>query len=160
MKRSDFLKSLGLLSGGLLLPDNPYLQTQSVKIYDNYIRALTHYDIDKVRLHIQEGDTLSLVRDQDNLYDSFAVAIHYQEWKLGYIAAYENIVMANMLDAGVSLKAYISQVDFKKPLHESIAIAIYADLIQPTEKLIDNILALQRADDAPDIYRQHDIFNT
>ncbi len=153
MKRSDFLKNLGLAAGGIFIPGNSYIETKNIKIYDNYIRGLQHYDFDTIKSNIKEGDELILKREQENLYDSFAIEIYFGKHKLGYIAAYENIVLANMIDANVTLNAFVSQKDLNKEFYETLAIEIYTTLICPSQKLINNILSEQRADDAPDIYR-------
>lgn len=63
MNRTNFIKSLGLGTGGLILPLNPLISTQSVKIYDNYIRGLMHYDFKKIRNRIKEGDKVQLIRE-------------------------------------------------------------------------------------------------
>lgn len=111
MNRIDFLKSSGLGAGGLILPVNGLINTKSVKIYDNYIRGLMHYDFKKIKDSIQEGDEVQLVREPTNIYDSFAIQVNSGEERLGYLAAYENIVLANMMDTGVGLRAYVSQKD-------------------------------------------------
>jgi len=49
MNRTDLFKSLGLGAGGLILPVNGLINTKSVKIYDNYIRGLMHYDFKKIK---------------------------------------------------------------------------------------------------------------
>lgn len=154
MNRTDFLKSLGLGAGGLILPSNSFLQTKPVKIYDNYVRGLMHYDFREVDDAIKEGDEVQLLREPTNPYDSFAIQVNIGECRLGYISAYENIVIANMLDAGVSLTAKVSNKDLKRSLTECLAVAVFAELLIPTQKLIDSMLAENRADDAIDVYRQ------
>lgn len=156
MNRTDFLKSLGLGAGGLVLSSNSFLQTKSVKIYDNYVRGMMHYDFKKVKDIIKEGDTVQLLREPTNPYDSFAVQINVGEHRLGYISAYENIVIANMLDAGVNLIATVSQKDLARSAQEWLSVEVFAELVIPTQKLIDSMLAENRADDAIDIYRQGD----
>ncbi len=156
MKRTDFLKSLGLGAGGLILPSNSLINTQPVKIYDNYIRGAMHYDYRKIKDEIKEGDEVQLLREQDNIYDSFAVQVNKEQYRLGYLAAYENIVLANMMDSGIGLKAYISQKNLKRHAQEWLAIEVFAELVVPTQKLIDTMLAESRADDAMDIYRKGD----
>lgn len=153
MNRIDFLKSLGLGAGGLILPANGLISTKSVKIYDNYIRGLMHYDFNEIEDNIQAGDEVHLVRESTNIYDSFAIQVNRGDKRLGYIAAYENIVLANMMDAGVDLSAYISQKDLKRPAQEWLAIEVFAELVIPTQQLVDSVLAQHRADDAPDVYR-------
>src|SRR5690606_8548561 len=109
--RTDFLKSIGLGAGGLILPAKGLISTKSVKIYDNHIRGLMHYDFNEIEDNIQAGDEVHLVRESTNIYDSFAIQVNRGDKRLGYIAAYENIVLANMMDAGVGLSAYISHKD-------------------------------------------------
>ena len=116
-----------------------------------------HYDFKKIKDDIKEGDEVQLVREPTNIYDSFAVQVNKDKKRLGYLAAYENIVIANMLDAGVGLRAYISQKDIKRSAQEWLAIEVYAELVIPTQKLMDSVLAANRADDVPDIYRLGDV---
>ncbi|MGK6353094.1 HIRAN domain-containing protein [Parapedobacter sp. DT-150] len=153
MKRTAFLKSLGLGAGGLVLSSHSFLQTKPVKIYDNYVRGLMHYDFREVEDIIKEGDEVQLLREPTNPYDSFAIQVNIGEWRVGYISAYETIVIANMLDTGVYLTAKVSQKDLKRSLTECLAIEIFAELVIPSPKFIDRMLADNRADDAPDIYR-------
>src|SRR5690606_2896302 len=107
MNRSDFLRTLGLGATGLLLPTNSFVSTQTIKLYDNYVRGLAPYDFKVLRNELKEGDEVTLVRESDNPYDSFAIQVNYNHHRLGYVAAYENIVLANMMDKGVYLRAYI-----------------------------------------------------
>lgn len=153
MDRPSFIKSLGLGTAGLILPSNAFINTRPVKIYDNYVRGLMHYSFSKVKGSIKEGDEIQLIRESDNPYDSFAVQVKYGEHRLGYLAAYENIVLANMLDSGVNLRGFVSQINLKRLPEEWFAVEVFTDLCIPSQKLIDNILSSHRADDAPDLYR-------
>ncbi len=152
MNRSDFIKSVGLGAGGLILP-NSYIIGKPIKVYDNYVRGLAHYQFGEIKKSVKEGNELLLVREHQNLYDSFAIQVNYKEYRIGYIATYENIVLANMLDAGVNLTAFVNQKDLNRSLYESLAVEVYAEMVQPTQKLIESMLAERRADDASDIYR-------
>ncbi len=151
MNRIDFIKSLGLASTGLILPTN-LLGKSLVKIYDNYIRGVQYYQYSRVKELLKEGDTLLLKHERENIYDTFAVEVYYQEYKLGYLAAYENIVIANMLDANVELTTQVSQHN-PKDSYQSIAVEVFADLITPTPQLL-TALQNARASDAEDLYRQ------
>lgn len=154
MERSDFLKSIGLGIGGLILPSNSFINVQSIKIYDNYVKGLVHYNFNETGKQIKEGDELQLVRDAENTYDSFAIRVFYKEQKLGYIAAFENVVLANMMDKGVKLNAFVSHIDLSRNIYEALAVEIHAELVIPTQKLIESMLAENRSDDANDIYRK------
>ncbi len=152
MKRSYFLQSLGLGATGLILPKS-LLTKSMIKIYDNYIRGMTHYDYKKVKNQISVGDKLQLVREKENMHDAFAVQVFYNNHKLGYLAAYENIVIANMLDAKVELKSYVSECDDNRGYFKSMSVEIFTELITPTPQLISE-LQNKRADEVTDIYRK------
>ena len=153
MKRSKFIQNLGLGAGGLLLP-NALISSKSIMIYDNYVRGLEFYNYRKLRQEIKEGDAITLVREEDNIHDSFATAIYFNDFKLGYIPAYENIVIANMLDAGVELKTFASSIDIDSGLQYAFSIKVFAELVVSTDKLITILKEDKRADDAPDLYRE------
>lgn len=151
MNRTTFIKSLGLGASGLMLPANRLINTQPVKIYDNYIRGLMHYDFKNVREDIKEGDEVQLAHEPANMYDSFAIQVNRGEERLGYLAVYENIVLANMTDAGAGLRAYVCKKDLKWSAQQWLTIEVFTKLVVPTQKLVDSVLAANRADDAPDI---------
>lgn len=153
MNRAEFLKILGLGAVGLALPPS-LVKRHTVKIYDNYLRGTAYYYAEKLLSIIKEGDELQLKREPDNVYDCFAIAVYYYGYKLGYIPAYENIVLANMLDKGVNLHAFVSLCDPDENMYRAIAIEVYADLIAPTEKLL-SAMEDKRADELVDIYRQY-----
>lgn len=151
MERSDFLKTLGLGAGGLVLP--PHLAThKSIKVYDNYIRGTQYYSYKTLKKVLKEGDSLQLVREHNNIYDVFAISVFFDELKLGYISAYENIVLANMLDAGVDLKVFVSKHNKNDSKFNAIAIEVYVQLITASDSLIKMQTNL-RADDNIDKYR-------
>ena len=93
MNRSDFLKVLGLGTTGLIIPNTTWSQ-KPVKIYDNYVKGLAHYQFEKIRKQLDVGVELHLKRENTNVYDSFAIEVYFNEHKLGYLAAYENIAIA------------------------------------------------------------------
>ncbi|PID68172.1 MAG: hiran domain protein [Flavobacteriia bacterium] len=152
MKRSEFIKSLGLGASGLILPRN-LLSKSKVKIYDNYIRGINRYNYSKIKSQIAIGDELQLIREESNIHDVFAVQVFYDGYKLGYLTAYENIVIAHMLDAEVELKSYVSEWGEDKDSYSRMAIEIFAERISPTPQLIT---ALQNtsADEVVDVYRK------
>lgn len=154
MKRSEFLKAIGLGATGLILPKS-LLGKTPVKIYDNYVKGMQHYQYHEVNKLLSVGSELILKREEDNLHDAFAVEVYFEHYKLGYLPAYENIVIANMLDAKVELIAKISYFNPKSPIWkmETLGVEIFAELITPTSQLITE-LQNARANDIEDIYRQ------
>ena len=154
MNRSEFLKTLGLGATGLILPKN-LLSKSSVKIYDNYVKGMQHYQYERVKEQLAVGSELMLKREDTNIHDAFAVEVYFESYKLGYLPAYENIVIANMLDAKVELTAKVSYFDPKVPIWkmENLGVEVFAELITPTPQLI-NELQNARANDVEDIYRK------
>ncbi|MBI1221827.1 MAG: hiran domain protein [Bacteroidetes bacterium] len=153
MRRSDFIKGLGLASSGLILPGPkslslPNLYTKPIKIYDNYLRGTHYYDLNRVFETLKVGDVAELKRIPDHKHDSFAIEVYWEmEHKLGYIPAYENVVLANLLDAGIRLSAIFTD---KRPFN-NISVGIWADLV--VNEKPGKVRTDKRADDQEDIYR-------
>lgn len=82
------------------------------------------------------------------------MSIYFDKYKIGYIPAYENIVIANMMDKEINLKVFVSKLEKENYQgYRSIAVQILAPLIVPTQKLVDLIETSKRADDHNDEYR-------
>lgn len=96
MKRSEFLKSLGFGASGLLLPKN-LLTCTPVKIYDNYVRGLQHYQFQKIEKKIKKGDRLNLNRETENIHDAYAVEVWCNNLKIGYLPAFDTISQLKIL---------------------------------------------------------------
>ncbi len=119
----------------------------------NYIKGLTHYEFKTVKNQIIVGKELTLNREITNTYDSFAVAVCFKGKKLGYLAAYENIVIANLLEQGVKLNGFVSKLNLKN-VYEAVSIEIFANIVIENPKIIETDLLHKRADDANDVYRK------
>lgn len=152
MKRSEFIKAFGLGSTGLVIPQTNVVQ-KPIKIYDNYLKGLTHYQLDDVKKQMGIGDALVLQRDIENIYDSFAVAIFYDIKKLGYLPAYENMVIANLLDQGVKLNAFVSKLNIED-VYRAVSVEIFANIVIENPSIIKTDLLEKRGDDAEDVYRK------
>ena len=155
---------------GIVKPDfTTAFDLQQVTIYDNYIRGENFYRKNFNNLNLQLNQPVELVRDHKNIHDSFAVKACVNELQIGYLAAYENIVIANMLDAGAKLFASISalnKVYNNKDglgrmgyLQNTIAIKIETELMVPLSNIKLSDLTEHRADDAWETYRKGYDFN-
>ncbi|WP_395063609.1 HIRAN domain-containing protein [Flavobacterium sp.] len=154
MNRSDFLKVLGLGTTGLIIPNTTWSQ-KPVKIYDNYVKGLAHYQFEKIRKQLDVGVELHLKRENTNVYDSFAIEVYFNEHKLGYLAAYENIAIANMLEQGVKFTAFVSKITSNvEKVFDGLAVEVYTNIIIETPKVLETDLLEKRADDAHDQYRK------
>ena len=63
--------------------------------------------LDKVQDDLKETVQLEMKREGDNEFDNFAVALWFQETKVGYIPKDKNEVVARLMDAGKQFYATI-----------------------------------------------------
>jgi len=167
MNREDFLKLVGTAGGTLIFGGVAHPQMQlayspkKIKIYDNYVKGTEFYKEDFIKLKLKVNTQVELKRDLENLYDQFAIKVVCQNKQIGYITAFENIVMANLLDQGVVLTASISEIAKKDKIQNKytyladvVAIQVFAELMVPTTQIQFAELTKGRAANAIDIYRQ------
>lgn len=74
-----------------------------------HVAGRKYYDADLIWQSLKVGDSVKLVRDSDNKFDQYAVAVVYEQintdssqterFVLGYIPAKENYEIATLLDA-------------------------------------------------------------
>lgn len=164
MNRETFLKIMGagagsfLLSGFDLNAENLKYDLKKVKIYDNYVRGVNFRKSDFLSIQLMANDELQLEREADNKYDRFAIRVLKSGKFIGYIAAYENIVMAMLMDQGVKLEANVSKVneviDEDRYIDKVLSVQVFTKLLVPYSHMETNDLRTKRADDAEDIYRK------
>lgn len=57
-------------------------------------------NIKELEPQLLPGQMYRMVREPDNKYDANAIAIYFEEEKLGYIPAEQNEIMARLMDVG------------------------------------------------------------
>ena len=77
-----------------------------------HIAGFTYYDAVDVFYKLQIGTPLLLKAEPENRYDPNAVAIYFQETKLGFVPRSENELLCKFLNLGYSdlFEVKISQV--------------------------------------------------
>jgi HIRAN domain len=129
MKRNEFIKNLILLFGATALPNALQAmvhQYQRIYLLQSFVRGFQYYDGKKLLKKMKVGALLELVREPNNEYDTFAIAIHYQGKKIGFVPAESNEILAKLLDADLlKLQAEITNIEPKSSTWENTAIAIY-----------------------------------
>lgn len=161
MKRNQFIRA-GILTGaGLTLSkmviasEKGSLNMNPICIYDNYIKGTRYYQKAIEKIDFTAPISPILVREPNNKYDRFAIAIHVQGRKIGYLPAFENVVIAKMMDAGVEIQLVIIQVLEKNDyIRDCIYVQLYTELLTSSENILQKDLDSIRADDADDEYRQ------
>ena len=94
-------------AGGL---DVPMPFERDILVLESYIAGTMHVEgIDEIVKTLKIGEELDLFRQPDNDYDDKAILVKTKAGvKLGYIKKAQNEVMARLMDAGKSFRAYIS----------------------------------------------------
>lgn len=103
MNRSAFLKALfgiGLLGFTKSTEVTARPNREKKVIYTSFVRGLTFSPGKKLVPFLKKGDVLDMQREPDNTYDSNAIALCYNGQKIGYVAAEDNSMLSQLLDAG------------------------------------------------------------
>lgn len=74
---------------------------------------------------LQQGDALALHREPDNPYDRRAARVDWRDWKLGYVPRVENTAVAQMLNRGERLDAYVTSLSDGPRAWDRIELAIW-----------------------------------
>lgn len=92
------------------------------------LAGFQYYDGKSVWVDLHEGDTLALVREPDNAYDSNAVRVEWHGHKLGYVPRRDNAAVARMLDHAMPLDAKITRLLKTRNPWQRLLFEIYAPL--------------------------------
>jgi len=127
MKRIDFINKLIALGGLSFLAGKTVETKQFQKFYllQSFVRGFQYYAGPEVISQMKEGDMLELVREPDNEYDPSAIAMHWNQKKIGFIPTEDNDVLSKLLDIGIP--ELIAEITFLQPTAaawENVRIAI------------------------------------
>lgn len=116
MKRSTFLKYIGLgtLAMGVLGKHRSMARTKLPRlrsIYKGHVKGYYYTPASEKGILPNPGDPLNLMRENNNSFDHYAIALYWQQNKLGYIARTDNKVLAKLIDAGYNLQAKVTKVE-------------------------------------------------
>lgn len=71
---------------------------------------LLHCEVAGTGHQLAQAPVLALVREPYNPHDPDAIAVHLGTRKIGYLPRRHNTVLARLLDAGICLRAHVTQV--------------------------------------------------
>ncbi|MFT7590239.1 MAG: hypothetical protein ACI9UJ_000148 [bacterium] len=130
MKQSELMNRLGLGAAGVVLPTGlARVKNEPVRVYNGFLQSIMHYGFVDLKERFKTGDALSMERDFDNAYDVYAVGVYWKGVKIGYLASTENIVIANLLDSGISMQVYIGKVDLQANPQHALSVVIFTDVV-------------------------------
>lgn len=110
MKRRTFFRRLFGSLGAAAAISAFSTPARSVLIQESPIAGFQFHQGDAIWSALVKGAALKLVREQSNVHDPDAVAVYFQDKKLGYVPRTENLAVAQMMDRGVELEARISKL--------------------------------------------------
>jgi hypothetical protein len=133
LTRSAFLQRLIPLIG---LGRLTYRQAQGYRkiyLFQSFVAGFRFYRGMELLPMMGVNDPLELRREPENEYDSFAIALYWQEEKIGFLPAANNEMIARLLDAeALPLLAFITHINYEVQPWENIAVAVCH--LQPMEK--------------------------
>lgn len=91
------------------------------------IAGFSYWEGCMVMDRLKIGTKLELVREMDNRYDPYAVAIHFDGYKLGYIPRFENEQFCTLMDQGYSnaFEARVQRVTPDNHMEHQIGVIVY-----------------------------------
>ena len=126
MKRSDFLKRMISVIGFGTIPLNSLLIKRKVYLLQCFVAGFRHYKGMDLLQEMEVNDFIELKREHHNLHDEFAIALYWQQEKIGFIPAEHNQTIARLLDAeALPILATITNLNRDVKPWENVAIAVY-----------------------------------
>ena len=96
---------LGALSKGFFSLD---VFSRPILVLECLAAGTSFRKLDKVQDDLREMVQLEMKRESKNKFDQFAIALWFQNTKVGYIPKEKNEVLARLMDAGKQFYATIS----------------------------------------------------
>ena len=129
MDRRGFIKAL--IQGGACLSLTPVaalaMPSKQIVVQQSPIAGFQYYAGDELFPELWVDTPLLLLREQDNKYDENAVAVHYKQYKLGFVPKADNTAVAQMLDRGERLSARVVELAMSKNPWERVRFEVVLD---------------------------------
>jgi len=109
MTRRLFLKFFLSMGALFFLPKKIYSYEENrILLLSSVVAGFRYYDGEKIWKKLSKNDTLELRREPTNPHDRNAIEIYWNKIKLGYVPKADNSVIAQLIDRGNRLNAYIT----------------------------------------------------
>lgn len=126
MNRSDFLQRLIGLGLFGKLPVSVLYTKRKVYLLQCFVAGFRHYKGMELLNEMEVNDFVELRREPNNEYDDFAIALYWQQEKIGFVPADLNEMIARLLDASaLPLLATITHLNREVKPWENVVIAVY-----------------------------------
>lgn len=124
LRRNFFNRLTNLISSLGILAVNKSVKEKKL-IYTEYVRGFQFNGGKSLLPLMHKGDTLLLKREPENEYDEKAVALKWNNKKIGYLPAVENVSIATMLDQGIELSCSIVEIDKTADMWEAVKVGVW-----------------------------------
>lgn len=127
MQRSSFLRGLiGLPALGLLDFDS-FTQYEKVYLKQCFVRGFSYYEGPNIIQEINKSGNLEMVREPENEFDHRAIALYFNQKKIGYLPRESNKTLSILMDTALlEFHAEITHIESDASDWEKIRIAVYA----------------------------------
>lgn len=126
MNRKGFISKLLALDGFAAIPKLWVKSYTKIYLLQCFVAGFRYYKGPALLETMKAGDMLQLVREPKNKYDECAIALHFNNEKIGFIPAAENAMPSRLLDAEVvELMAEITHPETDAATWENVRIAVY-----------------------------------
>lgn len=128
MERRSFIQIVLGAFGASTIPVSATPKPTSRKLLlSTELAGFQFYDGENLFKQMQQGQTLQLIREASNHYDTNAVAVYWQDNQLGYIPRRSNIVIAQMLDRGEVMHGQIERLQVASNPWDRVKLEVYME---------------------------------
>lgn len=125
MKRLSFLKLLFHTGIITLVPVSLLAKKNKTKLLSCSIAGFQYYEGPSLVNSLKPQNPVELQREPENKFDKYAIAVYYQNKKIGFVPRDENKLLARILDNNLlEVKAEIKEVD-TNPQYSGAVIEIF-----------------------------------
>ena len=124
------LLAAAILATGLaiILPVAAEESAAEILVQVSMTAGLRYHEAKAVWEEMQVGDSLTLVREPENPYDTRAVRVEWQGHKLGYIPRTENEAVARQMDRGNPLQARLTKLVYYRNHRRKLELEVFLPL--------------------------------
>ncbi len=126
MRRSDFLQRIIGVAGFGSFNLQTLIPKRKIYLQQFFVAGFRHYKGMELLPYMNNNDLLELRREATNEYDDCAIALYWQQEKIGFIPADLNKLLAKLMDANaLPLLGMITHLNKEVKPWESVMAAIY-----------------------------------
>lgn len=124
MKRLDFLKNaFTVIAGGSVFGIDK-LTSKSTKLITTNIAGLQYYHGIENLSNFKINDKVQLIREPENIHDKYAIAVYWNNLKIGFIPRNNNKVLANLMDNSKFLHSEIKYINHNESVWNKVFVGV------------------------------------